>query len=143
MWRMVIVRKLLPDHDHFETQRTRPPASIGFLIHRFHEFMYLMLGETVLGLIISPAGSGFHTWAQYLTLLAGFFIVVCMMFSYQIVEPQQPEAHAFRRSYAAGVSYASLYSFKTVSVLLVGISIKMTTFRPRYIRNMRKVRYTR
>ena len=45
--------------------------------------------------------------------------------SCQIVEQQQPEGHAFRRSYAAGVSYASLYAFKTVSVLLVGISIKV------------------
>ena len=114
----------------FPTERTRPPANVEFLIHRFDEFMYLMLGETVLGMILAPRQDGAHLASHYTTELAGFFIVSGMLFSYQVLEPKHSHLHAFRRAYVAGLLYAILYTFKTVAVLFVGISIKLAIYNP-------------
>ena len=45
--------------------------------------MYLMLGETVLGIVLAPREAGTHADHHYTTMAAGFIIVLCMMFSYQ------------------------------------------------------------
>ena len=107
-WRWVLVPRCIPGN-HLPTTRTRPPASVAFLIHRFDEFMYLMLGETVLGMVIAPRFDGAHADHHYITMAGGFVIVTCMLFSYQIIEPRDASEHAFRRSAVAGVLYMLSY----------------------------------
>jgi len=146
IWRHYIVHRVSTAYGHrigleqksaeekaIQTAKTRPPANVNFLIDRFDEFMYLMLGETVLSLILAPrdsSGNDSHEVEHYWTMFFGFVIVVGMMFTYQVIEPRHAEDHAFRRSLPAAVAYLFLFSFKTVSVLFVGVGIKLAIYNP-------------
>jgi len=105
------------------------PMNINLYLHRLNEFMYLMLGETVLQLVIArhPLHTDTHMIAVF---VAGFLIVLCMLYSYQLTEPNRPNDHAIRRSALAGVAYFMLYSQKALSVLLAGVGIKIAIYNP-------------
>ena len=117
------------------------PHNIVFVIHRQHEFMMLMLGETLLQLVIADNTSS-SIFDYYVLSLGGFAICVCMMFSYHINAPHGTE-HVLFRAGAAGVNVARrawtvagifymgvLMSFKSGCVLLVGVGIKLAAADP-------------
>lgn len=126
MWR-IDRRRLLPGKFRPYTEDL-PPINIDFIIHRNGEFMFLMLGETVLQLVIQNEEHG--TWEHYAAMGAGYALVLAMLYTYHITEPHAAEHHAFRRSSEAGVAYQLAYQFKAVAVLLVGIGVKLVLYHP-------------
>ena len=99
------------------------PLNISYAIHRYSEFMMLMLGETVLQAIISPQPD--HRRDFIVVQIAGFVLTLCMLYSYNITEPHEAKDHASKRDSMAGVVYNTLFDFKAFSVLLVGIAVKI------------------
>lgn len=76
-------------------ERAMVCTNMGFIFHRNNEFMFLMLGETVLQIAIAQGGGGEvdakpGLWAepqQEYTAAAGLVLATCMMFAFrQIVE---------------------------------------------------------
>lgn len=119
------------------------PHNIGFAIHRFNEFMMLMLGETLLQLVIAEVKEGSRL-VYYLLTGGGFVICACMMYSFHITEPHHMEEHVLMRASQArpgsaarrywtlaGILYMGiLMSLKSVFVLLTGVGIKLAAYDP-------------
>lgn len=63
--------------------RTAVPINVNFTIHRFNEFMMLMLGETVLQLVVAEHPTDVEFAEHYTTLMSGFIMCVCMMYSFK------------------------------------------------------------
>ena len=120
-----------------DRRRKMVPIHVEFCIHRRQEFMYLMLGETVLQLVVS---SSTHLQSGTLTLstelryhavvLAGFVATLCMAHSYHLTEPASPDHHAMRRSAVSGLVYQFLFGVKGFAVLCVGIGYKIALYDP-------------
>jgi hypothetical protein len=90
-------------------ERSVVVANAGFIFHRNNEFMFLMLGETILQIIIAlspgdvaaPADDGADPLfnVSVATASLGFVIAVCMMFSFRsMVRGQQAAAEATNTS---------------------------------------------
>ena len=93
--------------------------------------MMLMLGETILQIVIAPGTISSEDEIQrYLAEGASFVIAVCMMYSFNVIEPHEADHHAMRRSAVAGLVYLMLFSVKACSVLQVGVAIKLALYAP-------------
>lgn len=114
------------------------PMNLNFVLHRWQEFMYLMLGEAILQLVISAAttvrddGSGDveDDNLYYAVVISGFLAVLCMGHSYHLTEPHRADHHATRRSAVSGILFAMLFSFRGFSVLCVGVGFKLALYDP-------------
>ncbi len=70
--------------------RTRVPINVEFAIHRFNEFMMLMIGECILTLVLQQDETGAMadtTWEHAVTLISGFGLAVALLYSFNISEP--------------------------------------------------------
>ena len=108
-------------HSMWPMARRTVPVNVEYVIHRFSEFMMLMLGETILQAVIADRSEIIEKESRgygiYLaTQAAGFVLTLCMLYSYHITEPHESEDHGMKRSGAAGVMYMILFDFKAFSV---------------------------
>ena len=71
---------------HLPIRRSMVPTNTGFVHHRNNEFMFLMLGETVLQLVVSTTDQSMtgDTMANEVTVttVMGFVLAVAMMYSF-------------------------------------------------------------
>ena len=84
-------------------ERTVVPSNSGFQLSRDNEFMFLMLGETTLQIVIATADThiepnGNDLWASLLTgvtltAVVGFLLAVAMMFSFRQMVAGQLSAY--------------------------------------------------
>ena len=115
-------------HD-FPRDKVSLPINIEFTIHRLNEFMMLMLGETILSITISTIERS-ALKLHYVTFAAGFFICLCMTFSFNVTEPHHSAHHVLRRDSTAGLAWLMCFGLKAFSVLQVGIGIKIALLDP-------------
>ena len=117
-----------------ERHRKNVPMNLNFVLHRWQEFMYLMLGECLLQLVISAATTvqtqNGSTREYRTTIVAGFVAALCMAHSYHLVEPHRADNHATRRSAVSGVVFALLFHWRGFAVLCVGVGFKMALYDP-------------
>jgi len=109
-------------------ERLRVPVNVDFVIHRYNEFMMLMLGETVLQLVIADVP--IDLFEHYASVIAGFVIVVTINHSYQMSEPHHADGHAMRRHALAGITQGFLMVYRAAATLLVGVAIKLVLYSP-------------
>ncbi len=88
------------------------------------------VASQVLQLVVAEHPTDKEFSEHYFTLLSGFIIVVCMMYSFNIMEPHAADRHVLRRSAAGGILYHALFSLKAVAVLQVGIGVKIHLYKP-------------
>ncbi|KAL1530589.1 hypothetical protein AB1Y20_001489 [Prymnesium parvum] len=113
-------------------EQTRVPINVTYMLHRCSEFMFVMLGETVLQLIIAerpPPGSP-HLGAYICVLLNGFLMSLCMVHSYFVIEPHEGKHHASRRDALAAAMYLVCFGVKAFSITLVGVGFKLILHSP-------------
>ena len=134
-WR--VKRMALFPGDWLPAQLTRVPFNVEFAIHRFAEFMMLMVGETVLQLVLAePNATDRDVSAleaqvvHVLTLISGFAISVSMLYSFNIKEPHHARGHAYAHSSTNGIAFTLLYMLKACAVLLTGIGVKLAIYNP-------------
>ena len=79
-------------------ERTMAPANQGFVIHRVNEFMFLMIGEGVLALVIAEMDIAYDISSIWndtvLTGLGGFIICIAMCVSFREMLLMQQAVHA-------------------------------------------------
>jgi low temperature requirement protein LtrA len=97
-------------HNMWPVARKMVPLNIEYVIHRFSEFMMLMLGETILQAVIAERSDVIESertgYGIYLgTQAAGFVLTLCMLYSYHITEPHESKDHGMKRSGAAGIMF--------------------------------------
>ena len=119
---------------HMTKDRTRVPMNVEFAIHRFNEFMMLMVGEGVLQLVISDTVGGIQTSFYNIALVSGFVLAVTMLYSWNVTEPHHATGHAFARSSRPAALYLLLMPPNAFAILLAGIGVKMVFVDPaRYL----------
>lgn len=114
------------------------PINVRFTVPRFHEFMYLMLGETILQLVIAQpnrhaSSFGSNMYYHYVVICFGFVHSISMCYSFVATEPHAPGEHALntmKHSFAAGMLYRLYFPMKGMSVLMCGIGIKLAIHDP-------------
>lgn len=82
------LRGLLLPGPHLIVERNYVVSNMGFMYHRNNEFMFLMLGETVLQIVVASAARGSHASDDVLALTkvvaaTSFIIAICMMFTFR------------------------------------------------------------
>ena len=86
--------------DALPLERAAVCANTGFVLHRNNEFMFLMLGETVLQIVVAispgevvPPGQDALINVSTATACLGFMLAVCMMFSFRTMVSGQLEGY--------------------------------------------------
>jgi len=147
--RAAFLRWADPDGEarHLSKDRTRVPLNVEFAIHRFYEFMMLMIGEGVLQLVLADAAADYpeqqaeadaggtisHSLdgGRHASVLSGFTVCISLLYSFNITEPHHAIGHAFARSSRPAALYLLLLPPKALSILLSGVGVKLTLYQPR------------
>lgn len=102
--------------------RRTVPMNVDFAIHRFGEWIMLMLGESVLSLLIVDIvdTTGYHQ-----TFLCGIFSIVLLQYLHFQSAPSEPDQHAIRRSVTSSFYFYVLFQIYSLSLIVLGVSYKM------------------
>lgn len=98
--------------------------NIGFFIHRFGEWIMLMLGESVLSLLIVPTQPGDYYKAFFCGLLS---ISILSVLHFQS-QPHDADGHALRRSRKGGVIFIIFGQLYSAALIVLGTSYKMILY---------------
>eukprot|EP00980_Cylindrotheca_fusiformis_P029908 scaffold24027_cov132-Cylindrotheca_fusiformis.AAC.3 len=108
----------------FVPQEHTVPINIGFFIHRFGEWIMLMLGESVLSLLIVPTQSGDF----YKAFFCGILSITILEILHFRSQPHDPDAHALRRSRHGGFVFMVFGQFYSAALIVLGTSYKMILY---------------
>lgn len=114
------------------------PMNVDFCIHRYGEWIMLMLGENILSILIVEVSGGFD---YYSTFFCAILSVVMLQYLHFRSQPQHAEDHAMRRSREAGVAFVFLMQIYSGALILLGTSFKMLLYEYSFIgRSKRRAR---
>ncbi|KAL3905809.1 MAG: hypothetical protein SGILL_009528 [Bacillariaceae sp.] len=99
------------------------PANISFVIHRYGEWIMLLLGESILALVIVDVLQ--PSPGYYYTFYAGIVSVVLLQYLHYRSQPHHPDEHAMRRSKEQGIAFSMLMVIYSCALILVGTAYKM------------------
>ena len=91
--------------------------NVGFTVHRYGEFIMLMLGESIFSLLIVFLPE--QDLRFYVAFLGGILSVTLLQYLHFRSQPHDAESHAMRRSKNAGVLWAlfmQAYAFSLVTL---------------------------
>jgi Bacterial low temperature requirement A protein (LtrA) len=98
------------------------PTNIDFQIHRYGEFIMLMLGESVLSLLIVEPTELSH---YYVTACVGIVTVIFLQALKFDSEPSNADNHCLWRGVKASYVYSLLIQLLSVSLIGFGVSFKV------------------
>lgn len=99
------------------------PMNIEYNIHRFGEWIMLMLGESILSLLIVDVVDGDIRYN--ITFYAGILSVILLQYFHYKNQPHDPNEHATRKSRERGITFVSLLVIYSAALIVVGVSYKM------------------
>lgn len=108
----------------YDSRESSVPLNIGFFIHRFGEWILLMLGESVLSLLIVPTKRGDY----YIAFFCGILSISILEVLYFQAQPHDAEGHAMRRSRWGGIIYMTFGQLYSAALIVLGTSYKMILF---------------
>jgi len=111
---------LLSDRDSI--RKYVPPMNVEFVIHRYGEWVMLMLGESVLSLLIVAVSEG---TGYYLSLYAGILSVIALQYLHYRSQPHEADGHAMRRNANAGMIFVIAMQIYSAMLILLGAAYKM------------------
>lgn len=98
------------------------PMNIDYSIHRYGEWVMLLLGESVLSLLIVTISDGYE---YYKTFFSGVITVILLEYLHFKSQPHDPDFHALRKSRYSGFFYTNLLWVYSASLVILGTSYKM------------------
>ncbi len=98
------------------------PMNIDYSIHRYGEWVMLMLGEGVLSLLVVDIT---NVPGYYVTFFGGVVSLTLMEYLHFRSQPHHPDQHAMRRSKNAGVLFAFVMQIYSGALIVLGASYKM------------------
>ncbi|GAX14829.1 hypothetical protein FisN_29Lh035 [Fistulifera solaris] len=133
------VRQFINDfifqRDH---KRSVVPINVEYAIHRYGEWIMLMLGETVLSLlIVDPV----HHADYYITFFAGVLSIIMVEYLHFLSQPHDPDHHALRRNIYGAILHTTTMMFYSASLIVLGASYKMLLYELVYEHNDRHGEY--
>ena len=105
------------------------PINVDFTIHRYGEWVLLMLGSAILSMLIVEVSDSAD---YYATFFSGILSIVMLQFLHFRSQPQHADGHAMRRSVKAGLAYVVLLQIFSGSLLILGTSYKMLLYEYKY-----------
>lgn len=101
------------------------PINVDFVIHRYGEWVMLLLGESILSLLIVEVTEGSD---YYVTFYAGILSVILLQLMHFRSQPAHADDHAMRRSKEAGFAFAFFMQVYSAGLVLLGVSYKMLLY---------------
>ncbi len=98
------------------------PINVDFIIHRYGEWIMLMLGESILSILIVDTS---NVSKYYFSFYTAVLSVVLLQYFHFRSQPHHAEDHAMRRSRRAGVTWAILMNWYSAGLIIIGVSYKM------------------
>ena len=99
--------------------------NIDYAIHRYGEWIMLMLGETVLSLLIVGVK---EQSAYYKTFYSGILSISLLEYMHFRSQPHHADDHAMRRNKTRGYAYLILFQLFSGALIILGASYKMLLY---------------
>jgi hypothetical protein len=103
--------------------RRTVPINVDFSIHRYGEWVMLMLGESVLSLLVVDIA---HTTRYYLSFLGGIVSIIMGQYLHFQSAPSDPDQHAIRRSVGSSFLFYWIFQVFSLAMIILGVSYKMS-----------------
>mmetsp|Transcript_8766 Transcript_8766/g.25212 ORF Transcript_8766/g.25212 Transcript_8766/m.25212 type:complete len:582 (+) Transcript_8766:182-1927(+) len=120
---IVLVCFLLPSNGRHK--EVTVPMNVSFTIHRYGEFVMLMLGETVLSLLIVDTSESSN---YYKAFFSGIISITVLEYLHFRSQPHKADAHAMRRSKEAGIAFSMLMQLYSAALIVLGTTYKMILY---------------
>ena len=101
----------------------RVPMNLEFTLHRFGEWVMLMLGESVLSLLIAPQSNGAK---YYVTFYTGITAVTMLQYLFFRTQPFVADDHATRRSIPGALLFTEMLNVYSGCLIVFGGAYKLT-----------------
>jgi hypothetical protein len=122
---MLLTFSFGPSHTTHLCYRSVVPINVEYAIHRYGEWIMLMLGETVLSLlIVDPV----HHADYYITFFAGVLSIIMVEYLHFLSSPHDPDHHALRRNIYGAILHTTTMMFYSASLIVLGASYKMLLY---------------
>ena len=99
--------------------------NISFAIHRFGEWIMLMLGESVLSLLIVDRSGGLD---YYKTFFSGIISITLLEYLHFRSQPSHADDHAMRKSVYAGLLFNVFHQVYSAALVALGAGYKMLLY---------------
>jgi low temperature requirement protein LtrA len=99
------------------------PANFSFLIHRYGEFVMLMLGEGVLSIVTTIDDDKIGEPYHYSSMFTGFVLLLTIQYVYYSSQPMASDRHIVKNSKTGSVIWLSLHVSLSASLVALGVSI--------------------
>jgi hypothetical protein len=104
-------------------RRKTVPINVDFAIHRYGEWIMLMLGESVLSLLIVEV---VDTAEYYKAFIGGILSITLGQYLHFHSAPSDPDQHAIRRSVGSSFVFYWLFQAYSLALIVLGVSYKMS-----------------
>jgi len=105
-------------------EATTVPVHTDYCLHRYGEWVMLMIGESMLSLVVGVRLA--DTLSFYAVFTAGFVSAVALQFLHYSTQPFEREAHAMHRSPArAGLLWQQCIAHYSVALIAFGVALKV------------------
>ena len=116
-WQTIVLVPKRGDHPRF-----RVPLNMEFVPHRLGEFIMIVLGESILGLLLVQRSHGIK---YFVVFYSGLLSVTFLQYLYYRTSPADVNDHALKRSPRAGYTFMGILSVYAGSLIIVGGSYKL------------------
>ena len=99
--------------------------NVDYSIHRYGEWIMLMLGETVLSLLIVGVKEQSD---YYKTFYSGILSISLLEYMHFRSQPHHADDHAMRRNITRGYAYIILFQLFSAALIILGASYKMLLY---------------
>jgi hypothetical protein len=99
------------------------PINVDFAIHRYGEWIMLMLGESVLSLLVVDM---VDSAGYYGSLFGGIMSIILLQYLHFSSAPSDPDQHAIRRSVVSSFVFYWLFEAYSLALIVLGVSYKMS-----------------
>ena len=121
-----------------DPQKITVPLNIDYSLHRYGEWVMLMIGESVLSLLIVPVVS---TIRYYEIFVAGILGVIFLEYLHVRSQPHEPDHHAMRRKKSAAMIFVNAMNLYSLSLVVFGACLKMFLYEIVYEQDSSDKRY--
>lgn len=106
-----------------QSRDSRIPMNLPYCLHRWGEWIMLLIGESVLSLIVGTSMDAVPTF--YAVFAFGFLTATSIQFLYYSSQPFEPSMHAMRISVVNGLMWRDFMGLFSLILVAIGVSLKI------------------
>ncbi|CAB9525412.1 expressed unknown protein [Seminavis robusta] len=122
---VILLTFVIPRVSGGDHTRVTVPMNVDYAIHRYGEWIMLMLGESVLSLLIVGAQQDYN---YYKTFYCGIISISLLQFMHFQSQPHHADDHAIRRKKERGYLFVVMVQIYSGALIILGASYKMMLY---------------